>query len=55
MARGSINIEDDVMIAGNVQLLSNNHDEYKRHIITCEEINIKSMELNMDIMELETY
>ena len=41
MARGGINIEDDVMIAGNVQLLSNNHDEYERHIITCEEINIK--------------
>ena len=41
MARGGIIIEDDVMIAGNVQLLSNNHDEYERQIITCEEIRIK--------------
>lgn len=29
MARGGITIEDDVMLAGNVQLLSNNHDEYE--------------------------
>ncbi len=41
MARGSITIEDNVMIAGNVQLLSNNHDEYERQILTCEEIHIK--------------
>ncbi len=41
MARGGITIEDDVMIAGNVQLLSNNHDEYKRQILTCEEIIIR--------------
>ncbi|WP_405268463.1 acyltransferase [Methanobrevibacter sp.] len=41
MARGGITIEDDVMLAGNVQLLSNNHDEYERQILTCEEILIK--------------
>ncbi len=41
MARGGITIEDGVMLAGNVQLLSNNHDEYERQIITCEEILIK--------------
>lgn len=41
MARGGITIEDDVMIAGNVQLLSNNHDEYERQILTCEEIIIR--------------
>lgn len=41
MARGGITIEDDVMIAGNVQLLSNNHDEYERQVLTCEEIVIK--------------
>jgi acetyltransferase-like isoleucine patch superfamily enzyme len=41
MSRGGITIEDDVMLAGNVQLLSNNHDEYQRQIITCEEILIK--------------
>ena len=41
MARGGITIEDDVMLAGNVQLLSNNHDEYERQILTCAEILIK--------------
>ncbi len=41
MARGGITIEDDVMIAGNVQLLSNNHDEYERQVLTCEEIVIQ--------------
>ena len=41
MARGGITIEDDVMIAGNVQLLSNNHDEYERQVLLCEEIHIK--------------
>ena len=41
MARGGITIDDDVMIAGNVQLLSNNHDEYERQVLTCEEIIIK--------------
>ncbi|WP_458456010.1 hypothetical protein [Methanobrevibacter sp.] len=32
MARGGITIEDDVMFAANVQLLSNNHDEYDRQV-----------------------
>lgn len=41
MARGGIEIEDDVMFASNVQLLSNNHDEYDRQILTCEKIHIK--------------
>ena len=41
MARGGITIEDDVMIAGNVQLLSNNHDEYERQVLLCEKIIIK--------------
>ncbi|MBE6499114.1 MAG: galactoside O-acetyltransferase [Methanobrevibacter thaueri] len=41
MARGGIIIEDDVMIAGNVQLLSNNHDEYERQVLLCEKIIIK--------------
>lgn len=41
MARGGITIEDDVMMAGNVQLLSNNHDEYDRQILTCKPIHIK--------------
>ena len=41
MARGGITIEDDVQIAANVQLLSNNHDPYDRQILTCKPIVIK--------------
>ena len=41
MARGGITIEDDVMIAANVQLISNNHDLYDRQILTCKPILIK--------------
>ena len=41
MARGGITIEDDVMLAANVQLLSNNHDEYDRQILLCKPIHIK--------------
>ena len=41
MARGGITIEDEVMLAANVQLLSNNHDEYDRQILTCKPIHIK--------------
>ncbi|MBR3214827.1 MAG: acyltransferase [Methanosphaera sp.] len=41
MARGGITIEDDAMLAANVQLLSNNHDEYDRQVLLCNEITIK--------------
>ena len=41
MARGGITIEDDVMLAANVQLLSNNHDEYSRNVLLCKPIHIK--------------
>lgn len=41
MARGGITIEDNVMFAANVQLLSNNHDEYDRQVLTCKPIHIK--------------
>ena len=41
MARGGMTIEDDVMLAANVQLLSNNHDEYDRQVLTCKPIHIK--------------
>ncbi len=41
MARGGITIEDNVMLAANVQLLSNNHDEYNRQLLTCKPILIK--------------
>ncbi len=41
MARGGITIEDDVQIAANVQLISNNHDPYERMILTCKPVLIK--------------
>ena len=41
MARGGITIENDVQIAANVQLLSNNHDIYDRQVLTCKPILIK--------------
>ena len=41
MARGGITIEDDVMIAANVQVLTNNHDLYDRQILTCRPVVIK--------------
>ena len=41
MARGGITIEDDVQIAANVQLLSNNHDLYDRAVLLCKPIVIK--------------
>ena len=41
MSRGGITIEDDVQIAGNVQLLSNNHDPYDRMLLTCKPVLIK--------------
>lgn len=41
MARGGITIDDDVQIAGNVSLLSNNHDFYDRSVLTCKPIHIK--------------
>ena len=41
MSAGGITIEDNVMIAANVQLISNNHDPYDRYIITCKPILIK--------------
>ena len=41
MARGGITIEDNVQIAGNVSLLTNNHDPYDRMILPCKPILIK--------------
>lgn len=41
MARGGITIEDDVQIAGNVSLLSNNHDPYDRMVLTLKQVLIK--------------
>ena len=41
MARGGITIEDDVQIAGNVSLLTNNHDPYDRMVLPCKPILIR--------------
>ncbi|MBB5183109.1 acyltransferase [Catenisphaera adipataccumulans] len=41
MARGTITIEDDVQIAANVSILSNNHDFYDRQILLCKPVIIR--------------
>lgn len=41
MARGGITLEDDVTIAANVQVLTNNHDPYHRELLTCKPVLIK--------------
>ena len=41
MSRGGITIGDNVQIAANVQLISNNHDPYDRQILTCKPVVIK--------------
>lgn len=40
MSAGGIIIDDDVQIAANVQLISNNHDPYERNVITCKPVHI---------------
>lgn len=40
MAAGGVNTEDEVMIAANAQLISNNHDLDNRCIITCKPVRI---------------
>ena len=40
MSAGGITIDDDVLIAANVQLLSNNHDLQNRRVITCKPVHI---------------
>lgn len=41
MSRGGITIDDDVMVAANVQLISNNHDLYDHQILTCKPVHLK--------------
>lgn len=41
MAAGSITIKDEVMVAVNVQLISNNHDLYDHEILTCKPVRLK--------------
>lgn len=38
MAAGGITIEDDVRVAANVQLISNNHDIHDRDILVCKPV-----------------
>lgn len=40
MSAGGITIEDNALIAANVQLISNNHDLENRNIITCKPVRI---------------
>lgn len=41
MGAGGITIEDDVMVAANAQLISNNHDLYDHQILTCKPVRLK--------------
>lgn len=41
MSAGGVTIEDDVLIAANVSLVSNSHDFKERQILTCKPIVIK--------------
>ena len=41
MSRGGITVEDDVMIAANVSVLTNNHDPYDRQILLCRPVRIR--------------
>ena len=40
MSRGGITIDDDVMIAANVQLISNNHDLHDHALLLCKPVHI---------------
>lgn len=41
MAAGGITIEDDVLVAANAQLISNNHDLYDHPVLTCKPVRLK--------------
>ena len=41
MSVGGITIEDDVLVAANSQLISNNHDLQEHQIITCKPVHLK--------------
>ena len=40
MSRGGITIDDDTMIAANVQLISNNHDLHDPPVLICKPVHI---------------
>lgn len=41
MSAGGITIEDDVLVAANTQLISNNHDPGEHMVITCKPVVLK--------------
>ena len=41
MSRGGVVIEDDVSIAANTQILTNNHDEQEHRILLCKPVVIR--------------
>lgn len=41
MSAGTITIEDDVRVAANVQIITNNHDPYDRDVITCKPVVLR--------------
>ena len=41
MAAGGITIEDDVLVAANTQLISNNHDLHDHAVLICKPIHLK--------------
>ncbi len=41
MSRGGITIEDDVLVAANAQLISNNHAPEEHQILTCKPVVLK--------------
>lgn len=41
VARGTIEIQDNVMIAPNVTILTTNHDYYDRNVLLCKKVTIK--------------
>lgn len=41
MAAGGITIEDNVLVAANCQLISNNHDLHDHQILTCKPVHLK--------------
>lgn len=41
MSAGGITIDDDVMVAANAQIISNNHDLYDHAVLTCKPVHLK--------------
>jgi acetyltransferase-like isoleucine patch superfamily enzyme len=41
MARGGITIEDDVMIAADASIITNNHDPYDRMLLPCRPVLVR--------------